>query len=260
MERDSFPHDTVVQRARRSFVPVKLRSDIHEQLALSFNLSGLPATVVVAPTREVVAIHQGYLGPQELDSLLREALARRPGREAMEPSAGKEPKPKLEPQLALSGYCPVSLISNRRLVPGQTEYTVQHEGRVYLFADLVMSNLFRRDPERYIPLNNGRCPVNQVDRGQARPGDPRCGVLYQGHLYLCATAEDRRRFLKDPERYASADVAERGFCPHCLQGSGRLVKGDPRYSIRREGRRYLFPDTSHRDAFLTSADPKTARR
>src|SRR5580698_6426989 len=33
MERDSFPHPVVVQHARESFVPVKLRSDVHEQLA-----------------------------------------------------------------------------------------------------------------------------------------------------------------------------------------------------------------------------------
>ena len=65
MERDSFPDPMVVQHARDSFVPVKLRSDVYEELALSFNLSALPATIIVAPTREVVAIQQGYLGPAE---------------------------------------------------------------------------------------------------------------------------------------------------------------------------------------------------
>ena len=63
MERDSFPDADVIEHAQRSFVPLKLRSDVHEQLALGFNLSGLPATVLVAPNREIVAIHQGYLGP-----------------------------------------------------------------------------------------------------------------------------------------------------------------------------------------------------
>ena len=45
MERDSFPDADVIEHAQRSFVPLKLRSDVHEQLALGFNLSGLPATV-----------------------------------------------------------------------------------------------------------------------------------------------------------------------------------------------------------------------
>ena len=34
---------------RESFVPLKLRSDVHEELALGFNLSGLPATIIVTP-------------------------------------------------------------------------------------------------------------------------------------------------------------------------------------------------------------------
>ena len=79
MERDSFPHPTIIEHARQSFVPLKLQSDVHEQLALHFNLSGLPATVLVAPNREIVAVHQGYLGPEEFDTFLREAWPASPG-------------------------------------------------------------------------------------------------------------------------------------------------------------------------------------
>jgi YHS domain-containing protein len=267
MERDSFPDPAIIQHARRSFVPLKLRSDVHEQLALSFDLSALPATVILAPTRQVVAIRQGYLAREELDGLLSEVLAayRGPARETgprpreSAPARTHSNRPKSEPQLALSGYCPVSLIADRRLVPGQAEYTVQHEGRVYRFASSVMSSLFRKDPERYIPVNRGECPVAQVEGQGARSGDPRWGVLYQGRLFLCATQEARQRFLNDPQRYALVDVAEQGFCPHCLGGSGLLVRGDPQYAITREGRRYWFPDPSHRDAFLT-AGATTVRR
>ncbi|MGP0067935.1 MAG: thioredoxin family protein [Isosphaeraceae bacterium] len=273
MERDSFPDPDVIQHARQSFVPLKLRSDVHEQLALGFNLSGLPATVIVAPTREIVAVRQGYLGPDELDSLLNEVHAAWRARDGVDktnvagtrPSATDRPdpsRPKSENQVALSGYCPVSLISDKRLVRGQTEYTIQHEGRVYRFASAVMSNLFRKDPERYIPVNRGDCPVSQVERGVERPGDPKWGVLYQGRLFLCASEDARRRFLKEPDRFAMVDVAEQGFCPHCLGETGLLVRGDPKYGLTRDGRRYWFPDPSHRDAFLTagSSSSDTTRR
>jgi YHS domain-containing protein len=271
MERDSFPNPTIIQHARRSFIPLKLRSDIHEQLALSFDLSGIPATVIVEPTRQVIAVQQGYLGPDELDALLSEVLAAHRGRDGVQGLAGSRPgvpattrtspnRPKSETQLALSGYCPVSLISGRRLVPGQAEYTVHHEGRVYRFANAVMSGLFRKDPERYIPVNRGDCPVSELDGGTARPGDPRWGVLYQGRLFLCATKEARQRFLNDPQRYALVDVAEQGFCPHCLGEAGLLVRGDPKYGIMREGRRYWFPDSTHRDAFLAATNPPPTRR
>ena len=68
-------------------MPVKLRSDVHEQLALSFNLSALPATIIVAPNREVVAIHQGYLGPAEFDSFFAIALSMRQASRPSRPRA-----------------------------------------------------------------------------------------------------------------------------------------------------------------------------
>ena len=270
MEQDSFPHPTIRAHAQRSFVPVKLRSDLNEELALSFDLSGLPATVIVAPSRQVVSVHQGYLGPDELDLLLEQALSRHtPGTsiaEAKEPAKASKPKavqstkPKNETQLALSGYCPVSLVSDKRLVQGQAEYTVAHEGRLYRFANLVTCNLFRRDPQRYVPSNGGNCPVAQIERKAAEPGDPRFGVLFQNRLFLCATDSDRQKFLKEPARYAAVDVVEQGFCPHCLAERGLYVRGDPRLELSREGRRYWFPDPSHRDAFLAASESSIQRR
>jgi YHS domain-containing protein len=263
MERDSFPHPAVVEHARVSFVPLKLRSDVHEQMALDFNLTGLPATIIVAPTREVVAVHQGYLGPAEFDAFLRDSLSRLAGKAATPGSAaiasgspspdqrsGDEPKD--DDRVALRGFCPVSLIRDRKLVAGRADYTVRHAGRTYRFATLEMSDRFRLEPDRFVPVNNGSCPVTQLDRGKTGPGDPKWGVLYKNHLFLCASEQDRRRFLQEPDRYAMVGVVEQGFCLHCIRDSGLLVRGDLRHEVAREGRRYWFPDNSHRDAFLAS--------
>ena len=94
MENDSFAHPAIVEHAQRSYVPLKLRSDLNEQLVAAFNLTAIPATVVVTPNRDVIAFHQGYLGPQELDGLLRDCQARvstrpapeKPGRRLAETS------------------------------------------------------------------------------------------------------------------------------------------------------------------------------
>ena len=184
----------------------------------------------MAPTREVVAVRQGYLDPDELGLLLEQALSRHIPREmiagtsreakAAKPGEGQPTKPKNETELALSGYCPVSLVSDKRLVQGQAEYTVTHEGRLYRFANLITFNLFRRDPERYVPVNGGNCPVAEIERKDTVPGDPRFGVLFQGRLFLCATDADRQKFLQEPARYAAVDVVAQGFCPHCLTESG----------------------------------------
>jgi YHS domain-containing protein len=263
MEHDSFPHPAVVQHARQSFVPLKLRSDVHEQLALSFNLSGLPATIIVAPNREVVASHQGYLGPDEFNAFLRDSLERYPGK-LFHPAASRDhadsalaTKPESEQtdtseRLALAGFCAVSLVRDRKLVSGHSEHTVRHDGLTYRFASAAIKDIFREKPDRYLPLNNGACPVAQLDRGEARAGDPRWGILYNDHLFLCASEEDRRRFVTEPDRYAMVDVALQGCCIHCIRDAGVLVRGDPRHEVARDGRRYWFPDINHRDAFLAS--------
>lgn len=270
MEHDSFPHPAVQDQLKRSFVPVKLRSDLNEELALGFGLSGLPATVVLAPSREVLAVHQGYLGPEELAGVLDDARRRhkpylaidgvRSAPETKKQAEQSAARPKEETRLALSGYCPVSLVSEKRLVPGQAEYTAAHQGRLYRFASLITFNLFRRDPDRYVPSNGGNCPVAQLERQAREPGNPHFGVLFQGHLFLCATENDRRRFLQEPERFAAVDVVERGFCPHCLERDGLYVRGDPRIELNREGRRYWFPDSTHRQAFLAASESATRRR
>jgi YHS domain-containing protein len=261
MEHDTFVDPAIIERSQQSVVPLRLRSDVHEQLAASFNLSGLPATIIVGPDREILATHQGYLAAAELEELLRDCVARRrestpqagpaaaaPGPPAQAPSRPDEK----QPELALSGYCAVSLCCDRKLVRGRADCSVVHEGRVYRFANLAMSDRFRKEPARYVPVNNGACPVTEVERGVTKPGDPRCGVLYAGHLVLCASEADRRLFLKNPEAYSMVDVAEHGYCVHCRREFGSLVPGDPRHEVARLGRRYWFPDSAHRDAFLAA--------
>jgi YHS domain-containing protein len=262
MERDSFPHPAIVQHARQSFIPLALRSDLNPQLVERFNVTAVPTTIIVAPNRDIFAAIQGYLGPDELDAFLRDALARHALSSARDRSASNAEKGAAGAQrhtaeasddaLALAGFCVVSLVCDRKLVVGKAPYTVRHEGRTYRFASLEMSERFRKEPERYVPANDGCCPVTRVQQGIARPGDPKWGVLCAGRLFLCATEQDRRAFLDKPEPYAMVDLAEAGYCVHCIREFGILIPGDPQHEVARGGLRYWFPDSTHRDAFLAS--------
>jgi YHS domain-containing protein/thioredoxin-related protein len=263
MERESFPDPAVAQHSRESFVPLKLRSDVHEQLAHNFNLSALPATIIVAPNREVLGMHQGFLGPAEFEAFLRDCVSRAPINRSKAESASARPPAQAdasadiadgesEDRAALDGYCPVSLIRTGKLLSGSSDVTMMHAGKTYRFASRELLDLFRKEPERYAPANRGECPVTQLDRGKTVNGDPHWGVLFKNHLFLFASENDRRQFLKEPDRYAMVDVAEQGFCLHCIRESGLLVRGDPRHEVAREGRRYWFPDPGHREAFLAS--------
>ena len=264
MERDSFTQPAVRERAEAEFVPVKLRSEVNEELALSLGLSGLPASVIVDPSRRVLAAHEGYLGPDELSGFLDGAVAAMTAeREREAPANQTEQAAKATKDgdpIALSGYCPVSLASANRLVAGRDKFALTHEGRLYKFADEAALDEFQRDPDRYLPVNNGDCPVRRVDQGEAVAGDPRWGVSYRGNLYLCASEAEQVQFVENPDRYAAVDVEHGGFCPHCIALNGTLVQGDPRWDLAREGRRYWFPDSEHRRAFLAASATSTVRR
>jgi YHS domain-containing protein len=110
--------------------------------------------------------------------------------------------------VALAGFCPVSLVQGCRLIPGQPALSLSYEGLVYRFADDRMRTAFRNQPGRFLPANGGHCPVAQVDRSEVRPGEALWSVLYRDRLFLCADREAQARFMKNPERYARALLAD----------------------------------------------------
>lgn len=229
MDRGAFVHPLVVAEARDRFVPVKLRSDEYEQLALNLGLSALPSTVIVRPDGEVIDKWEGFGEPGEFLVFLGETQARfKKGRRV---------------EVALASYCPVSLVDKKQLVRGQTSLTARRNGFEYRFADEQARLAFLASPERYEPANRGECPVRQVDGGVFKPGDPRWGILYRGHLYLCADAAGRDRFLKNPERYANVDLASMSDCPHCWseRTGGGLAQAPGRPAPSTATRRSALP-------------------
>jgi thioredoxin-related protein len=259
MDRAAFAHPAVVAQSRERFVPVKLRSDEHEALALSLGLSSLPATVLVRPNGEVVDQSEGYLEPERFEAMLATVL-RREGRSPEQVAARAVGKPKraADDAVALAGYCPVSLLRERKLVPGRPELTVEHDGRVFRFADETTRVAFRQRPNTFAPANDGRCPVSQVDRGDFHPGDPRWGVLYSGHLFLCKDAAERDRFVKDPERYANVGSAEPGSCSDCRSRSILARRAHSRFSAACPSQSLPLPLAGRFEALL--APTETVRR
>jgi thioredoxin-related protein/YHS domain-containing protein len=244
MDRATFVHPGVVTQSRDHFVPVKLRSDEHEALAQSLGLSSLPSTVIVRPNGEVVEKYEGYIEPETFDVTLTLVL-RREGRspEQLASKARKSRNGK-DNEVALAGYCPVSLLQERKLVPGKPDLTVEHEGRVFRFASEADRQEFRRKPDSFAPANDGQCPVSQVDRGDFQPGDPRWGVVYGGHLFLFKDGAERDRFVKDPDRYANINLADRSSCPHCWSRVTLASRSPSRFSAAYpiDGRSVPSPD------------------
>lgn len=216
MERAAFAHEPIIVESRERFVPVKLRSDEYESLAQNLGLTMLPSTIIVRPNGEVVDKLEGYADPAEFERFLA-AMLTREGRSPEQVAARSRAKSARDAAVALAGYDPVTLLQDQKLVPGRSDLVVEHDGRIFRFANEAGRDAFLRKPESFAPVNGGRCPVSQVDRGDFSNGDPRLGVVYNGHLYLFKDLADRDRFAKDPERYTGLDHSVRAACPHCRE-------------------------------------------
>lgn len=96
--------------------------------------------------------------------------------------------------------------------------------------------------------------MTKKDDNKKVPGDTKFGVYYQNRLYLLADDDARKKFAANPDRYSNIDVADNGECPHCKDLKGEKVAGKPEFSTTLAGRRYLFPDATHREAFRITPD------
>jgi hypothetical protein len=249
MDREALVDPQVIARSRDGFIPVKLQPEGHQALVSAIGLAGLPATAIVSPDGQLIAKHEGYLDPRSflafLDATPRHQPLARPEQEVVRAPRPVPPAPGRRPEegVALAGYCPVSLVQDHKLVAGQDAVSVIHDGRLYRFANDRVRVAFERQPELYVPVNGGRCPVSQVDRGDVVRGNPRYGVLFRDHLYLCADEPSRTRFLDNPDRYTHVDLAERNLCPHCWTRALLADRAPLRdLVLRRESRRSSAPD------------------
>jgi YHS domain-containing protein/thioredoxin-related protein len=235
MERETFSRPEVAGALRDGFVPVKVHTDEREDLVVRFQIQSLPAVVVLdADQTHILLRHEGYL---DTGSFLAAMQAVQP-----------------DPETAMNGIDPVALVRTGQPLAGRPELDLTYDGRRYLFHDAADRDAFLADPESYLPTGRGECPVGRVEGSKAVAGDPAFGVYYKGHLYLCASAEARKQFAASPDKYALADVAAGGLCPHCQELPSGKVPGHPQYSAVFRGLRYLFPDDEHRQAFRLSPD------
>jgi len=188
---------------------------------------GLPETVVTA-----AGLRYFFLGAQQQAQFLANlrhygaeivvASADLPSHQEMDPSqtsekhmsAGSSSKRENETavdtgrmltkaQVALAGYCPVSIRDHGTWEEGDLRLQVPYEGKVYQFAGEAEKALFTKNPSAYLPALAGDCIVSFVKFNQRIPGSIFHSVTYQGRLFLFAGAEQRLAFKEDPASYAT---------------------------------------------------------
>ena len=101
----------------------------------------------------------------------------------------------------MDGYCPVTLVEQRRWQVGDRRYGAIHRGRTYLFAGPEEQRKFLANPDRYSPVISGHDVVAALDNGQELDGKRSLGFEYQNRIYLFSSDASQKVFLQNPQRY-----------------------------------------------------------
>lgn len=105
--------------------------------------------------------------------------------------------------VAVSGYDPTAYFTQQQAVEGNKAFTLHYEGADYRFASAENLELFKSDPEQYLPQYGGYCAY-AVAQGYTASIDPQAWSVVDGKLYLNYSTGVRSRWLQNVPGYISA--------------------------------------------------------
>ena len=86
-------------------------------------------------------------------------------------------------RLALKGYDPVAYFTDKRPIVGDSQYQHEWDGAIYRFASAKHLELFKAEPDRYLPQYHNWCAASVAKGEKVRP-DPENWLVVDGRLYL----------------------------------------------------------------------------
>lgn len=234
MLRETFPDRDLARKINACFVPVVLDADEHEEIVETIGIRAFPSTIIISSKLDVIGRVRGFHTPRSLEKKLlpfcdRERLA------AVTPDkggqAGKEipPPPRLpvasiaapaledpekpgevpeaaERKPAFGGFCLVSMLNERKRVPGSSEHEATFERRTLYFSSEKHLTEFQANPEKFWPMLDGQCPVSRARGEKLRTGDPRTVAVFRGQLVFFRDLAHRNDFAENPRGYLQASA------------------------------------------------------
>jgi YHS domain-containing protein len=156
------------------------------------------------------------------------------------------------PAEAAGGRDVVALVLSNEVVPGRKNFSSEFDGQTYLFSDAGHKAEFDANPRMFAPVLSGYSVVAYKDGGRLAAGSIDHRSLYDGRLYLFASAEEKRAFDEDPAAFEEADLVLQGFSPVSLVEDELLRRGDGEFELVFEGRRVRLADAKEKEAFLAA--------
>jgi YHS domain-containing protein len=90
----------------------------------------------------------------------------------------------LDNGVAVKGYDPVAYFAANHAVEGKKDIAYVYAGATYRFATTQNRELFKSDPEKYLPQYGGWCAYAMGASAEKVDVDPETFKLVQGKLYL----------------------------------------------------------------------------
>lgn len=112
------------------------------------------------------------------------------------------------PELAMQGFCPVTVIKEDRWAEGNPQFGVIHLGRLYLFVNAQAMQTFLDDPAPYTPVLNEIDVVRFFEERKIVAGKREWGVKDPVHnrMFFFADEAARNHFENTYERYTDAAI------------------------------------------------------
>ncbi|MDA9778836.1 DUF255 domain-containing protein [Rubripirellula sp.] len=112
------------------------------------------------------------------------------------------------PELALEGYCAVTVIKEDQWVEGDPLLSVIHLGRLYLFSSEANREEFLADPTPFTPVLNEIDPVVFFEERRIVPGKREWGMKDPIHqrMFFFADEASMNHFYQQYERYAQSAI------------------------------------------------------
>ena len=106
--------------------------------------------------------------------------------------------------LGIKGYDPVAYFTEKRATLGDPQYQHEWDGTLYHFASAKHLEIFKADPDRYLPQYNNWCAAS-VAKGVKVEGNPEYWTVVDGRLYLFGGAAGPSLMAADPAMTRRAD-------------------------------------------------------
>ncbi|MFO1096343.1 MAG: thioredoxin family protein [Planctomycetaceae bacterium] len=217
MERNVLNRPEVLSEIRRTVVAVKLNAERAKDVAARYNVNQYPTDIFVEPNGRVMMEASGQRPLAEYRMMIARAGTRYSDLLAQRARpANPEPKPQQPTQQNPSQQPPTQTV-----IAGPK------------------------------PMLDGYCPVTLWKNRRWEKGSPQFRVEHRGQVYLFASADAKKEFEENADRYAPRFL---GCDPVVVFESDRAVLGSTKFAAFYDDELFLFVDDINRQAFKRNPD------